>query len=523
MERLNWGRGLISRIQAVCLIATLLLFAPLARAQTPLRYKFKPDQTITYDVKITAIMGEIREVREGTLLLTATEATDQQTTLKASGSLNLRRQSRDGNPVIVMPDFRFGPPVGDFIQIRTSPFSIDKTGKVTDIEVQTALPWMLGDFEQLTLDELPQKSTEKTWKREREVVVTRQARSSPFPRMVRPRGFGRPGFGPPGFDNQENDSEKRSATEIVRWEVISNEDGGIQIQKTYELKTDDKVAGKPRRAMIGDGEMTFDPVNGYWKSGLIQYQLEINDDNVALKIPVTVTFRLLTDAEAKNRAKVAEESKKKAEMAAAKAAEDAKPKPVTPEERKQLLTELKSTNPQTAQKAGERLAKVPDPEKPDAEIAAALADASQRLTGFPRSAVAKALAVWATPAEEKELVRLLSTSDFLVRPAAIQGLAKMKSVRAAKVLANLMTDLASRGEAAKGLKAMGSELAEPELIPLLKNSDLFTRAEAAKILQEVGTVKSLPALKEILGSNQPFAEHAAKAAIQAIELREAAK
>lgn len=523
MKRLESFRISKSWIPAICLIANFLPNAPLARAQTPLRYKFKPDRTITYDVKITAILGDIREVREGTLALTATEATDQQTTLKATGSLNLRRQSRDGNPVVVMPDFRFGPPVGDFIQIRTSPFSIDKTGKVTDIEVQTALPWMLGDFEQLTLDELPAKSSEKTWKREREVVVTRQARSSPFPRMVRPRGFGRPGFGPPGFDNQENDNEKRSATELVRWEVVSNEDGGIQIQKIYELKTDDKVAGKPRRGMTGEGEMTFDPANGYWKSGLIQYQLEINDDNVALKIPVTVNFRLLTDAEAKNRAKVAEEARKKAEMAVAKAAEEAKPKPLTPEERKQLLADLKSTNQQTAQKAGERLTKVPEPEKPDAEIAAALADASQRLTGFPRSAVAKALAIWATPAQEKELIRLLSTNDFLVRPAAIQGLGKMKTAKAAKVLASLMTDLGSRNEAAKGLKAMGSELAEPEVIPLLKNNDLFTRGEAAKILQEIGTAKSLPALKELLGSNQPFAEHAAKAAIQAIELREAAK
>ena len=99
----------------------------------------------------------------------------------------------------------------------------------------------------------------------------------------------------------------------------------------------------------------------------------------------------------------------------------------------------------------------------------------------------------------------------------------MKSAKAAKILANLMNDLASRGEAAKGLKAMGADVAEPEVISLLKSPDLFTRGEAAKILQEIGTTKALPALKELLGSGQPFADQAAKAAISAIELREAAK
>ena len=423
-----------------------------------------------------------------------------------------------------MPNFRFGPPVSDFITIRTSPFSIDKSGKLTDIEVQTALPYMLGDFEQLVLDELPAKSADKSWKREREVVVSKQARSSPFPRTMRPRGFGPPGrFGPPGLHDDQEENEKRSATEVITWEIQSNEDGQLRIQKNYELKTDDKVAGKPRRSMTGEGELTFDPARGFWKSGLMQYTVEINDDNVAVSIPVSVSFRILTEAEAKNREKLAVEAKKKAEMLQAKAAEEARPKPLTVEERKQLLADLKSANDQTLQKTGDRLARVPEPEKPDAELAAAIAGATARATGFPRSLLAKALAVWATPGEEKELIRLLSTNDFLVRPAAISGLAKMKSAKAAKILANLMNDLASRGEAAKGLKAMGADVAEPEVISLLKSPDLFTRGEAAKILQEIGTTKALPALKELLGSGQPFADQAAKAAISAIELREAAK
>lgn len=495
-----------------------------ASGQSLVRYKFKPEQAVSYDVKITAILGDVREVREGTLTLAATEATDQQMTLKATGSLNVRRQSRDGNPVIVMPNFRFGPPVGDFISIRQSPFSIDKTGRVTDIEVQTALPYMLGDFEQLVLDELPAKASEKSWKREREVVVSKQARTSPFPRTMRPRGFGPPGrFGPPGFNDEENENEKRSATEMVTWEVQGNEDGQLQIQKNYSLKTDDKVGGKPRRSMTGEGEQTFNPARGLWKSGLMQYTVEINDDNVALSIPVSVSFRLLSEAESKNREKLAIEARKKAEMAQAKAAEEARPKPLSVEERKQLLAELKSADDQALQKSGDRLARVPQPDKPDAELAAALADATARTTGFPRSSLAKALAVWATPAQEKELVRLVTTNDFLVRPAAISGLARMKSPKAAKILANLMNDLASRTEAAKGLKAMGADVAEPELIPLLKSPDLFTRGEVARILQEIGTPKSLPALKELLGSSQPFAEQAAKSAISAIELREAAK
>lgn len=493
-------------------------------AQESMRYRFEPSRKYTYDVKITAIIGDVREIREGTTSLSAEDATDQQITLKATGNLNVRRQSRDGSPVITMPNFRFGPPVGDFVNIRTSPFSIDKWGKLLDIEVQTSLPFMLGDFEQLLLDELPKSGKDTRWNKEREVSVVKQTRSSPFPRMGRPRGFGPPaGFGPPGFADEDESREQRSATERTSWEVVSREDGGIQVHKTYQLKTDDKVGGKPRRRMEGEGDQTFDPVLGVWKSALMQYEVEINDDNVAVVIPVSVSFRLLTEPEAAKREKAAIELKEKNEMAAAKAAEANRPKPLAKEERSQLLIDLKSGDDQTMQKAGDRLAKVPAPENPDKEIASALAAATGKLNGFPRAAVAKALAVWATADQEKDFIRLLSTNDFMVRPSAIQGLAKCPTTSSAKVLASQLKELSSRGEASKALKSMQASIVEPQVIPLLKDKDVFARGEAVKILQEIGTKKSLPSLKQLETSGLPFADRAAREAINAIELRESTK
>lgn len=493
-------------------------------AQESMRYRFEPSKKYTYDVKITAIIGDVREIREGTATLSAEDVTDQQITLKATGNLKVRRNSRDGSPVNTMPNFRFGPPMGDIVNIRTSPFSIDRWGKIIDIEVQTALPFMLGDFEQLFLDDLPKSEKESSWKKEREVSVVKQTRSSPFPPMYRPRGFGPPpGFGPPGFAAEGDSREQRSAMERISWEIVSRENGGIQVHKTYQLNTDDKVGGKPYRRMEGEGDQTFDPVSGIWKSGLMQYEVEVNDVNSAVIIPVSVSFRLLTESEAAEREKAAIELKEKLELAAAKAAEANRPKPLTKEERSQLLIDLKSGDVQTMEKAGERLVRVPSPDKPDKEIATALAAATGKLNGFPRASVARALAVWATPEQEKDLIQLLSTNDFMVRPPAIQGLAKCPTTTSVKVLVGQLKEISSRGEVSNALKSMPPSLVESEVIPVIMDKDVFTRVEAVKILQELGTKKSLPSLKQLETSGLPFTDRLAREAINSIELRESTK
>ncbi len=506
-----------------------MLFVSRAQAQERLRYRFAADSRVVYDVKITALLGEIREVREGTLTLEIEDSTDQETTISASGNLGVRRQSRDGSPVMSMPDFRFGGPVSDLITIRPSKFSIDKSGGLVDIEVQTALPYMLGDFEQLVLDELPKSANEETWTREREVSVIKNARSSPFPHMIRPPGFGPrgfgapPGFGPPGFGppgSGPNPQDMRSAREKSVWKIESREGGGIQVAKTYELKTDDKVNGRPRRQMTGQGEMTFDPLRGHWKSGLMQYEIEIQDDGVAVNIPVSVSFKRLTEAEIAKRAEEASAARARTEALMKKAAEDAKPKPLTPEDRKTVLADLESGDDQAIQKAGERLTKAIVPKDPDQEIVSALVTAVLRTEGFPRAAVAKALAAWGSDKQEKEFVKLLASGDFLVREPAIQGLAKCKTKSAAKALVMQLTDLSSRHLVSKALMTMKPEFVEPELIGLLEDRDVFTRGEAAKILQKIGTEKSIPALEKMRDSGQPFADRAAAEAIKSIRLRQ---
>jgi hypothetical protein len=501
-----------------------------SNAQDSLRYRFEPESRSIYDVKITAIIGDIREVREGSLTLEAVESTDQQTTLKAEGSLNLRRQSRDGSPVTVMPDIRFGMPTSDNVNIRTSPFSIDRYGNVVDIEVQTSLPYMLGDFEQLVLDELPKPSGEQEWKREREVSVVRSTRTSPFPRMIRPRGFGGPGFGPPrgfgppvGFgpgNGEEANEDGRSAKETVDWKIQSREDGGIQVAKIYQLKTDDKVNGRPRRQLTGEGEMTFDPQKGLWRSGLMKYEIDIQDEGASATIPVTVSFRLLNESESAKRAEEAKVAKARNEAAMKKAAEDAKPKPLTAADRKRLLIDLRSSDEHVVQKAGDKLANSIPPEKYDDEVAEGLASAIASTNGFPRFSLAKALVVWGSPKQEKVYVKMLSTGDHLVLGPAIQGLAKCQTQTAAKVMVGELKELSSRHEASKALKTMDPEYVEVELQALLEERDVFTRNEATKILQEIGTSKSIPALEKLRDSDRPFAEHHAKEAIRAIERRQ---
>ncbi len=474
-----------------------------------LRYRFRPGQKYVYEVKIVADLGDMKETREGLSTYEVKSATDQQITLVHSGSLSARRTRRDGQPVIMLPSIRNPFFWTGNVTAKPGDLTLNRRGEVIDSGHETSLPYMLGDFQTLAIEPLPAEA-QSTWEMKRDVVVF-QKRQSRFPPI--PRGpFGR--FDP--FGQEETPQVNRSAHETVTFTIAGESGKVVRIKREYDLRTDDRAGGKPRREMTGEGERSFDLRAGVVTSELMKYEVGINEENLSLTIPVTVTCRLLDPEEAAQRVRAAEEAKAAAAAAAAKANE---PRPLGPGEKQRLLAELKSLNGFTVRRTADRLAKAPvegDPREVAKALEPLLSERDQQI----RAAAAKALVVWGTQESVPALIEAADDRSIWVRGPAMEALGRWPTPEAARAVAKQLPVLQGRDKAAAALRAMGA-IAEPAVIPLLEDRDGFVRGEACKILQDIGTEKSIPPLEEFAARGQFWDRDNADKAIRAIRSRAA--
>ena len=108
--------------------------------------------------------------------------------------------------------------------------------------------------------------------------------------------------------------------------------------------------------------------------------------------------------------------------------------------------------------------------------------------------VVKTLAVWKSPEAMQGLIGRLRDNRHFVRSEAIKALGKYPELRAAEAVVTVMKEDGFAVEDA--LKAMG-EVAEPALIPVLRNADSGLRRHACRILAQIGgqaTLAAMPAL-----------------------------
>jgi len=487
----------------VFLAATAAAQAPLPPGETPkLRYGFKPDRTYIYEIKIVATIGDIKETREGLSSYTVKSATAQQIVLRHSGSLSTRRARRDGQPVVTLPSL-YNPLVwSDRVTARPGELTVGVRGNVMDSEIETALPYMLGDFAALVFDEFPAEP-KAAWQNQSDALISQRSRSR-FPPIP---------HGP--FRTEDSPGANRSAHECTTYTMIEYAPEAVRIRKTYRLWTDDKADDRPRRELTGEGEQSFDLKEGVPKSQLMEYELQLNEENLSLKVPLVVSYRLLDHEEAQQRFQAAEQARLTAQAAVAKANE---PKPLAPNERELLLAELKDKDGFKVRRAADRLAQVPAAEKNPDEVAKALAALLSDRDRWIRLAAAKALVVWATPEAAPALIAALDDKDVWVRIAAMEALGRLKTKEGAQAVARQLPILQGRPEAVKALKAMGA-IAEPAVLPYLKDRDDWVRQEACKILEEIGTDKSLPALTEFESSGNFLDRKAAEKALKAVRER----
>lgn len=473
-----------------------------ANAQEALsfRYNMKKGDTLVYEIKMVATIGDVKETREGSSIYTVQSVTDQEITFSHEGNMNTRRVTRDGRPVITMPSF--GSMWTDNLRANKGKVTMSTLGTRMEADAYTSLPYMMGDFQTHVFEELPGDNKTK-WEKKREVSVIRK-KANAFPPL--PRG---------PFGNRTNENEEtRSAHEKVNYEIVQSNKDVIKIRKQYHIATDDKVKGNPRREMTGEGELSFDPKIGAFRSQLLTYEIKLNDDNLTMIIPVTSSYRLLSEEEAVGKLKALEEARVKVAETVKKMND---PVQVSKGDLASLLVELKDSNKFKAKAAADKLAKA-IPEGDKEEVCKALLEAMKTSDHFLKVSSVKALAVWGTPSAGPALLEALKDKDVFVRKGALEVLGGIKVKEAPAAVASLLIEHSSRADAAKTLKAMGP-MAEEAVLAMINDRDGWVQREACQVLEVIGTKASLEPIKKYGESGKPFAKDTADKALKAIEQR----
>jgi predicted Zn finger-like uncharacterized protein len=189
------------------------------------------------------------------------------------------------------------------------------------------------------------------------------------------------------------------------------------------------------------------------------------------------------------------------------------------------LANLKDANPGRRREGAHALSEMPraDPAK-QAAVAAALEAALTDSDRAVQTLAAKALTVWATPANVEALVKTVDNPYAPLRQNAMLALGKLQDERGAAPIAARLPVGEDRRAASDALKALGPK-AEKEVARYLSHTDKDVRLEACRILRAIGTnnkpiLRTLALLRDqSIVVNQRDVAEAAALAIQDMRKR----
>ena len=391
-----------------------------------LKYQFKSGETYVYAVTIVAEGPDATETSKGTIQLVVKAA--DATSMQLAPTVSLPKQVKakagfKGGPGFKGPKGPFGPPT-----FTARLVTIDPYGKIVKSSGETSLPYLLGAATELMIEPLSPKGENK-WGTEKDLVIREVQRSV--------------GFGPPRASETNT-----SAKEVVTYEIAGTEGATAQIKKTYDLKTAAPEGTDARIQLQGTADLAFDTQAGLMKSGEFKGAIVLSEKNVTRRIPLTYSYRLMTEAEVATLKKEQDERKAKSIEAAKEAAAL---KPVADADITSALADLKSTKKITAIKAADRLAHAIPIEARRQEVAKELAGYLGDLS--LRMHASKALKVWGT---DQAVTPLLKHQEWTVRMEACKVLAEIGTKEALPALRAAQSD-SNRlviNEAAKAIKAV---------------------------------------------------------------------
>ena len=333
---------------------------------------------MAYEVQVTADQSDVTDAMKGVIAYTVEGLDGEQGRVTFRGGLQRTKTPKPGQDTgRGGPPFgpRFGPPGfpsfprGPFdsnpfkgLSTGTNQLVVTPQGSVQSMQGDSQLPYLLGNLSLIVFEPLSDKP-EATWTISNGVTITEGGDQRSGPPFFRPPGIPGGPFGSGQPDKQTAGSEVTSFT-------IESDDGKrVTVAKSYELNQPETNGESTQ--LKGNGKWVFNRELGVSESLDFQQQLTVREGNTTTTIPLTVKYRRLTDQElAKyqdDQRKLQEEAQKKlAEMQRAEAE-----KPLSEQDRKQILDWIKSDNTSSKIMALQRL-QGKNPKQLDPEIGAAV-------------------------------------------------------------------------------------------------------------------------------------------------------
>jgi hypothetical protein len=379
---------------------------------------------------------------------------------------------------------------------------MEPTGNVIQSGEDKQLPHLLGNVWELLIDPMPPQG-KQTWQSKTDILVVKKGDSRghvPFRAL------------PPFMTEQEIN---RPAKQTVIYTLGETKGGKAVIQKKYRLVTDEQVGGRPRVEHVGEGELTFDLRAGVPQSLEMEYTLTFRRENIDVRIPTTVSARLLTKAETDE---MARKQAEREEARKAAAAEAAKPRAISETALNAAIEDLKSDNHFKVTAAAKQLSLAIPDDKRRKEVVEALKPLLKSEESFVPGAAAKALGVWGTKESVPALLEMLDEGNVFQKSAAMDALAVIKDERGIEAIVERMLSARNRSGAVKALKSAGPMVEKP-MIELLDHHDWLLRMAACQVLAEVGTEASVKPLEELEARSRGPVAQEAKKALEAIKAR----
>ncbi|MCH5378270.1 MAG: HEAT repeat domain-containing protein [Planctomycetes bacterium] len=451
----------------------MLLGASVSSADDkPLEYGLDKGQRLAYSVHIELDRGDYIQVLTGTPQYTVSGVNQDGIELQFRGKLQQELKPKDVGSIRVrtrMPSLRWMPSTG--LEDPEGTFVITRHGRLVSSRGDSQLPGLLGNLSELMFEPLAADAA-PTWEVEKEtaiVITNLRFLRAPFLR---------------------DDDEKRLLARETGHYTRKPEGDEPTIDKKYELKTAKTIDGQPQFEISGEGTLVFDAERGAMRSAKYQQTVIVREELQVTKIPVTVSYRLLDEAEM---ARIRQFEQRQAELAmeqALKSLDD----PTA--DRSKLLAALRALqNPAVA--------------KPDADVARKVAALLKHKDDTVRYMAGKALTLWATEDVVPDLVAALGDSSSTVRSFAMEILARFKAEDAIEPIAQKLADAGDRYRATDALKAFGAP-AEDAVLKRMADPDWRTRLQALRVLQAIATQKSVPALEKALSDEQALIRNTAQ-------------
>ena len=376
------------RFKSAALCVSLIALASVSwlgqAAAAPMRYAPKVDSKIAYKVEIVAELPERIHTHKGNILYEVTSV-GELIKLKYSGDLASTSERKDKDESRLGPGHFFhhlgmGPSVSSNMNMRNR-ISLTSQGKMNSIDGNSQLPYLLGNLSLFVFEPLPEKE-QKSWTSKNDVAIVERYRSGwwgfPFPRS-----------------SYLFSDRRTAACESADFELENKKGDFSTFRKKYKLHA---AEDKESLTVTGNGKWVFNHRLNLPEAFDCKYKLTFKDGNITLDLPVVVKYNRLSGEEYDKYEKEKKEKREKSKAEHEKRLALRKA-PLTGDERRRILKELKSSNQHTLFKLLIELKQM-EP-RDDKDIAKAIKPLLKHSSDMVRDLAAEALGKFAPELGQK--------------------------------------------------------------------------------------------------------------------------